>query len=165
MQWLVTGSEIRFQPTYILSRTTQDDIAAVYAGLRVLLKSGMKLAAGTRKPDQFRDDLDYLKIPKEVIPLLTKALTGKRSAGYSSLICYGRLLLIDNGTPLSYSATAFTASVAQDRVSLPRLAGLKWRVDVSISTRFGALLLRLYGNVGATYETLIGAPPLPLIDP
>ncbi|XP_065842266.1 COMM domain-containing protein 5-like [Oscarella lobularis] len=91
------------------ANASEETIQTVFSGLLVLLRSALRVPRTSLKSETFRADLKEIKIPAELIPDIVKAVFGSR-----------RDTLDD--------------SAIENRVRLPTLQSLKWRVDVSIST-------------------------------
>lgn len=84
-------------------------LGALLAGLHALLRQALRLPPASLPPDAFRDQLQELGVPPDLVADLASAVFGSQRP------------LLDSAAP-------------QRGAWLPRVAGLRWRVDVAIST-------------------------------
>lgn len=87
----------------------EERLAATLAGTHALLRRALRLPAASLKPEAFREQLQELCIPQDLAVDLASVVFGSQRP------------LLD-------------ASARHQGAGLPRVAGLRWRVDVAIST-------------------------------
>lgn len=91
------------------SSLPEERLGALLAGTHTLLQQALRLPSPSLKPDAFKDQLQELGIPQDLVGDLTSVVFG------------GQRPLLD--------------SVAQQQGAwLPHIADFRWRVDVAIST-------------------------------
>uniref|UniRef100_A0A8C9PXP7 COMM domain-containing protein 5 n=1 Tax=Spermophilus dauricus TaxID=99837 RepID=A0A8C9PXP7_SPEDA len=115
------------------SSLPEEQLGALLAGTHTLLQQALRLPSASLKPDAFKDQLQELGIPQDLVGDLTSVVFG------------GQRPLLD--------------SVAQQQGSwLPHIADFRWRVDVAISTSALArslkpsILMQLKLSDGSAYR-------------
>ncbi len=85
-----------------------------------MLHSALRQPEGTLKQEIVKEDLDFLGIPAEFQPAFGSAIFSSRF--HCLVVAHER-------------RSGLVASLEANRVRLPKLDKLQWRVDVAISTR------------------------------
>lgn len=91
------------------AKLSEERLGALLAGTHTLLQQALRLPPTSLKPDAFRDQLQELGIPQDLVGDLVSVVFG------------GQRPLLDSGAQ-------------QQGAWLPHLADFRWRVDVAIST-------------------------------
>ncbi|CAK7289618.1 COMM domain-containing protein 5 [Vulpes lagopus] len=111
----------------------EERLGALLAGTHTLLQQALRLPAASLKPDAFKDQLQELCVPQDLVTDLASVVFGSQR----------RLL---------------NSAAGQQGAWLPRVAGLRWRVDVAISTSALArslqpsVLMQLQLSDGSAYR-------------
>ncbi|XP_005395986.1 PREDICTED: COMM domain-containing protein 5 [Chinchilla lanigera] len=93
----------------VSANLSEERLGALLAGTHTLLRQALRLPPTSLKPDAFRDQLQELGIPEDLVGDLASVVFGAQRP--------------------------FLDSVAgKQRAWLPHLADFRWRVDVAIST-------------------------------
>nr|XP_012615780.1 COMM domain-containing protein 5 [Microcebus murinus]XP_012615781.1 COMM domain-containing protein 5 [Microcebus murinus] len=87
----------------------EEQLSTLLAGVHTLLKQALRLPLASLKPETFKDQLQELSIPQDLVEELTSVVFGSQRP------------LLD-----------FVAQ--QQGTWLPHMADFRWRVDVAIST-------------------------------
>lgn len=91
------------------ARLSEERLGALLAGTHTLLQQALRLPPASLKPDTFKDQLQELCIPQDLVVDLASVVFGSQR-------------------PLLDSVTR------QQGAWLPHIANFRWRVDVAIST-------------------------------
>ena len=110
----LSGEEILHKDYAALHEDLDEDVCLqMYAGLHSLIKIALRHAKNSLKQEAFKEDLKELKIPSDCISDIASVVFGGKRA-------------------------AFEQEIQASKPGVPSLDSLRWKVDVTISTRYSA---------------------------